>query len=403
MPRKARELGPLAVSRLTQPGLHMVGGVSGLGLQVLPSGGRSWILRATIGHRRREMGLGGYPDVTLARAREAARAARDAIRQGNDPIEIGQNARRALKQKSLASMSFRSAADAYITSHEAGWKNAKHREQWTATLGKYAFPVLGDVDVSLIGLPHVLRVLEPIWLTKTETANRLRGRLEMVLDWAAARGLRTGPNPARWRGHLDKLLAKPSKVRRTVHHRALPVDAMAAFMQALRANAGVGARALEFAILTAARSGEVRGATWSEIDLVNRVWQIEGSRMKAGREHRVPLSEAALKILTDLPQGRPGDRVFRAALGGSLSDMTLSAVLRRMEVDAVPHGFRSTFRDWAAERTLYPNEVAEMALAHTVGDKVEAAYRRGDLFEKRVRLMHDWAAFCEGRGAGSAS
>lgn len=374
----------------------MVGGVAGLALQVLPSGGRTWILRATIGNRRREMGLGGFPDVTLARAREAAREARDAIRRGIDPIEAGRDARRALKEKPLASMTFRSAAEAYISSHEASWKNAKHRSQWTATLDLYAYPVLGELDVSRIELPQILQVLEPIWTTKTETAKRLRGRLEMILDWATAREFRSGPNPARWRGHLDKLLAKPSKVRRIVHHRALPVDEMPAFMRRLRAAAGAGARGLEFAILTAARSGEVRGATWSEIDLRQRLWTIDGARMKAGREHRVPLSDAAAKVLEALPKGSADDPVFVASLGGRLSDMTIAAVLRRLKVDAVPHGFRSTFRDWAAERTHYPNEVAEMALAHAVGNKVEAAYRRGDLFEKRISMMRDWADFCAG-------
>ncbi|WP_374275820.1 tyrosine-type recombinase/integrase [Brevundimonas sp.] len=374
----------------------MVGGVAGLGLQVLPTGGRTWILRATIGTRRREMGLGGYPDVTLAREREAAREARDAIRRGVDPIEAGRDARRALKAAPLSVMTFRSAARAYIAAHEASWKNQKHRDQWSSSLRKYAYPVLGEVDVAEIELPHIMRVLEPIWLTKTETAKRLRGRLEMVLDWATAREFRAGPNPARWRGHLDKLLAKPSKVRRIVHHRALPVDDLPGFMQALRASEGAGARALEFAILTAARSGEVRGATWSEIDTTNRLWSIDGARMKAAREHRVPLSDAALRVLAALPSGGPDDPLFRAPLGGSLSDMTILSVVRRMGVDAVPHGFRSTFRDWAAERTTYPNEVAEMALAHTVGNKVEAAYRRGDLFEKRVEMMRDWAQFCEG-------
>lgn len=401
MPRKARELGPLAVSRLTQPGLHMVGGVAGLALQVLPSGGRSWILRATIGNRRREMGLGGFPDVTLARARDAAREARDAIRRGIDPIEAGRGARRALKEKPLVAMTFRSAAEAYIAAHEASWKNAKHRSQWTATLDLYAYPVLGELDVSKIESPQILKVLEPIWTTRTETANRLRGRLEMILAWATARELRSGPNPARWRGHLDKLLAKPSKIRQVVHHRALAVDEMPSFMRRLRAAEGAGARALEFAILTAARSGEVRGATWSEIDLRQKVWTIDGARMKAGREHRVPLSDAATNVLKTLPKGGANDPVFVASRGGALSDMTVAAVLRRLKVDAVPHGFRSTFRDWAAERTTYPNEVAEMALAHTVSNKVEAAYRRGDLLEKRIGVMQDWAHFCAGNAASS--
>ncbi len=396
MPRLQEPLGPLAVSRLIKPGLHAVGGVPGLALQVLPSGGRTWILRAVIGGRRREMGLGGYPGVTLARARESAREARDLIRRGIDPIEAAKAAREALKATPTVAYTFRAAAEAYIAAHAASWRNPKHRDQWTATLKNYAYPVMGKLDVSAIELPHVMRVLEPIWIEKTETAKRLRGRIEMVLDWAGARGFRSGPNPARWRGHLDKLLAKPSKVRRIVHHRALPIDGISAFMTRLRAADGVGARALEFAILTAARSGEVRGATWQEIDLDARLWTISAERMKGAREHRAPLSDAAVAVLRAMPQERPESYVFKAAHGGRLSDMTISAVLRRLDVDAVPHGFRSTFRDWVAERTSYPNEVAEMALAHAVGNKVEAAYRRGDLFEKRLAMMNDWGRFCAG-------
>ena len=394
MPKLREPLGPLAVSRLDKPGLHAVGGVPGLALQVLKTGGRTWILRTMIGTRRREMGLGGYPAVTLAMAKEAAREARDMIRKGTDPIEAAREARSALMITPTPQYTFQAAAEAYVSAHEAGWKNPKHRDQWTATLKKYAYPVMGKLDVAVIELPHVMRVLEPIWTKKTETAKRLRGRIEMVLDWAGARGFRSGPNPARWRGHLDKLLAKPSKVHRITHHRALPIDEMKAFMTQLRAAEGMGARALEFAILTAARSGEVRGATWKEIDLDARVWTISAERMKAAREHRAPLSNAAVSLLRSMPPGRPDAYLFKAAHGGRLSDMTISAVLRRMEVDAVPHGFRSTFRDWAAERTAYPNEVAEMALAHAVGNKVEAAYRRGDLFEKRLAMMDDWAKFC---------
>lgn len=394
MPRLTEPLGPLSVSRLSKPGLHAVGGVPGLALQVLPSGGRTWILRTIIGNRRREMGLGGYPAVTLAMAREAAREARELIRRGIDPIEAARETREALKVTPTVAYTFKAAAEAYIAAHEASWKNPKHRDQWTATLKNYAYPVMGMLDVAAIELSHVMRVLEPIWIKKTETAKRLRGRIEMVLDWAGARGFREGPNPARWRGHLDKLLAKPSKVHRIVHHRALPIDEISAFMIRLRDADGVGARALEFAILTAARSGEVRGATWREIDLDARLWTISAERMKAAREHRAPLSDAAVAVLKAMPPGRPDSYLFRAVHGGRLSDMTISSVLRRLDVDAVPHGFRSTFRDWVAERTAYPNEVAEMALAHAVGNKVEAAYRRGDLFEKRLAMMNDWAEFC---------
>jgi len=395
MPRKAKELGDMAVRKLAQPGVYFVGGVPGLALQVLPTGAKTWVLRAVIGGKRREMGLGGYPSVTLAGAREKARAAREKIDAGVDPIAERKAAKSALLASAAAAITFEEAAAQYVAAHESSWANDKHRAQWTSTLKTYAYPVIGKLAPGDVQLAHVLKILEPIWATKTETAKRLRGRIEQVLDAAHTRGQITGPwqNPARWRGHLDKLLAKPSRVAKVEHHRALAVGEVGAFMARLRKQEGQGAKALEFAILTAARSGEVRGATWAEIDLAAKVWTIPAERMKAGKEHRVPLSAAALELLNALPRMAGTDLVFPASRGGPLSDMTLSAVLRRMKVDAVPHGFRSAFRDWAAERTAYPNEVCEAALAHAVGNKVEAAYRRGDLFEKRSRLMADWAAF----------
>lgn len=394
MGKKAKELAPISVSRLVSPGLHFVGGVAGLALQILPTGGRTWILRATIGGRRRDMGLGGYPDVTLAGAREAARNARLLIKNGKDPIAEGRAAASSLRASLAKDVTFEQAARSYIAAHEPGWRNAKHAQQWRNTLASYAYPKIGALMVRDVELTHILAVLEPIWPEKTETATRLRGRIEQVLDWAAARGYRDGLNPARWRGHLDKLLARPSRVADVEHHAALPFTELGAFMQRLRDAKGMGARALEFAILTAARSGEVRGATWAEIDLKAAVWTVPGSRMKMGREHRVPLTPIAVGLLTALPRMAGTDFLFPAPRGGVLSDMTLSAVVRRMKVAAVPHGFRSTFRDWASECTNYPRDVAEMALAHAIGDKVEAAYRRGDLFEKRRRLMADWATFC---------
>lgn len=394
MARKAKELGPLAVSKLNTPGLYFVGGVAGLALQVLPTGGRTWVLRATMSGRRRDMGLGGFPDVPLADARAAARNARELIRTGKDPIEEARAAASAKLASRAKDLTFREAAAAYIAAHETGWRNAKHAAQWKSTLTTYAYPQIGSLLVRDVELTHVLSILEPLWSTKTETASRLRGRIEQVLDWATARGHREGLNPARWRGHLDKLLARPSKVTRVTHRAALPVAEVGEFFIALRAADGMGARALEFAILTAARSGEVRGATWAEIDLQAGIWTVPGNRMKAGREHRVPLSGPAIKLLQALPRVEGSALVFSAPRGGPLSDMTLTAVLRRMGVAAVPHGFRSTFRDWASERTNYPRDAAEMALAHTIGDKVEAAYRRGDLFEKRRRMMADWATFC---------
>jgi integrase len=394
MARKAKELSAVEVSRLKAAGMHAVGGVAGLYLQVKPPA-RTWVLRATIGEKRRDMGLGGFPDVPLAMAREKAREARLKIEQGIDPIEARREAKSALKATAAAARTFKQCSTAYIDAMSAEWRNPKHLQQWTNTLEQYANPVIGDMLVRDVQLPHVMRILEPIWRTKTETAKRLRGRLESVLDWATVRGYRTGDNPARWRGHLDTLLPAPNKVARREHHEAVPLDDMASFLAQLRAKPGLGARALEFLILTAARSGEVRGARWGEINIQQAEWLVPGERMKAGKDHRVPLSEPALKLLKSLPRVDGTDLVFPSTKNTPLSDMTLTKVMRDMGQQAVPHGFRSTFRDWASERTNYPREAAEMALAHTIGDKVEAAYRRGELFDKRKRMMADWAAFCE--------
>lgn len=393
MGRKATELSPLAVSRLKEPGLHFVGGVAGLALQVLPTGGRTWILRVTVGRRRRDMGLGGFPDVTLAGARDAARKARELIRQGEDPIELAKAAKKALLATSAKGMTFREAAEAFIATREVSWRNAKHKAQWSSTLKSYAYPVIGNLSVADIDLPHISKVLDAIWTTKTETATRLRRRVELVLDWATTRGLRSGPNPARWEGNLSTLLPRPSTFSKPVHRPALAIQDMPSFMAQLRDAEGMGARALTFAILTAARSGEARGATWTEIDLERSIWSIPASRMKSRREHRVPLSRPALALLHSLPRIAGNDLVFPAPRGKELSDMTLSAVMRRMKAPAVPHGFRSTFRDWAAEYTSYPRELVEMALAHSLG-KVEGAYWRSDVLEKRRRLAEDWASFC---------
>lgn len=395
MPKKARELAPIEVQRLTKPGMHTVGGVAGLYLQVLPTGARSWVLRVMVAGKRRDMGLGGFPDVTLAQAREKAREARATIEQGIDPIAQRAAARSTLAASRGATVTFEEAARQFIAAKSAEWKNAKHGQQWTNTLETYAHPVIGKLACADVALPHVLKILEPIWTTKTETATRLRGRIESVLDWATVRGFRKGENPARWKGHLDKILPAPGKVAKVEHHDAVAVDSLGAFIQDLRKREGIAARALEFLILTAARSGEVRGAVWSEIDMAGRVWTIPAERMKASKEHRVPLSDEALRLLEALPRIAGSDLVFPSPRGFVLSDMTLTAVMRRMSREEVPHGFRSTFRDWAAERTNYPREVAEMALAHTIGNAVEAAYRRGDLFEKRARMMAEWAKFCD--------
>lgn len=395
MPKKARELTALEVARLAAPGLHAVGGVAGLALQVKDSGARSWSLRVVVGRARREIGLGGFPSVTLAQAREKARRLREGIEQGADPVDERRAARSALIAAQGKALTFKAAADAYIEAQEAGWKNAKHGQQWRSTLETYAYPVMGGLLVRDVAMPHVLAVLEPIWREKTETASRLRGRIEKVLDWAKGRGYRSGDNPAAWKGNLDAQLAAPRKVATVEHHPALPAAEMHAFMLRLREVGGMGARALEFAILTAARSGEVRGAHWSEIDLNAKVWTVPAGRMKASKEHRVALSAAAVRLLKALPR-IDGGHVFPSSKGGALSDATLAAVLRRMGIPpdkAVPHGFRSTFRDWAGEHTSHPREVIEQALAHRLKDKAEAAYARGDLMEKRRRLMEDWAAF----------
>lgn len=394
MPKKAKELSAIEVKSLTDVGLHFVGGVAGLGLQVQATGGRSWILRVKVGSKRRDMGLGGFPDVPLAEARAAARAARATIKAGTDPIEDARAKRSALKASQAAALTFEQCAVEYIKAQRSGWKNDKHAQQWENTLSTYAYPHLGSILVKDIGLPNVLAVLKPIWETKTETASRLRGRLESVMDWATAHGYREGLNPARWRGHLDKILPKRSKVAVVEHREALAASEMGAFMVKLRSMDGIGPKALEFAILTAARSGEVRGATWDEFDLNAKMWTIPGTRMKAGKEHRVPLSDEALAIVEARPRVVGSPYVFAAIRGGQLSDMTLSAVTRRMGAACVPHGFRSSFRDWVSERTSYPGDMAEMALAHAISDKVEAAYRRGDMIDKRRQMMSDWAKFC---------
>jgi integrase len=340
------------------------------------------------------MGLGGYPDVKLSEARERAREARARVVGGIDPIAERQAVESRLRAANTGALTFAQCAERYVEAHRGGWKNAKHAAQWSATLETYACPVMGRLLVRDVELSHVLAALEPIWTAKAETASRLRGRIESVLDWAKARGYRSGDNPARWRNHLDHLLPATGKVARVKHHRALSIGEVGGFMRQLRASEGQGARCLEFAILTAARSAEARGATWSEIDIDEATWTVPAERMKGGREHRVPLSEPVLAMLKSQPRVAGSDLVFVSPRGVVLSDMTLTAVTRRLGINAVPHGFRSTFRDWTSERTGYPRDVAEMALAHAIGDKVEAAYRRGDLFEKRRRMMRDWAAFC---------
>ncbi len=380
---------------LVKPGRY--GDGKGLHLHVRDAGRRAWVLRYMRDGKTRDMGLGPYPDVSLAEARDKAEEARRLIRAGADPLQQREEATLARKAAAAQAITFQDVAGRYVAAHEGTWRNAKHRWQWGATLEAHAFPVIGALSVAAMDTGAVMRVLEPIWREKPETASRLRGRLELVLDYAAARGWRTGENPARWRGHLANLLPKPGKLRAVEHHAALPWGEVGAFMAELREQTGTAARCLELVILTAARTGEAIGARWVELDLMAGMWTVPRERMKVGAEHRVPLSRATLAVLEAQRAGAgEGEYVFPGARAGRpLSNMAMAMLLRRMRGDGITvHGFRSAFRDWTAESTAYPREVAEAALAHTLRDKVEAAYRRGDLFEKRRRLMEEWATFC---------
>lgn len=394
MPKQAKELSALEVKRIAKPGLHAVGGVAGLHLRVYPSGTKAWVLRTTIAGRRRDIGMGGYPTTTLAQARERAREDLDKIRQGEDPIRKRQEARATLMAAQRKSILFREATYQRYRDKESEFRNAKHRQDWISSLERYAFPVIGDLPLHAIEVAHILEILRPYWTDKTETLTRVRQRIESVFSWATANRYYDGPNPATWKNNLEHLLPAPGKVRRQGRMAAIPWQEVPAFVADLRNREGMGARALEFIILTAARSGEARLATWDEVDFETRVWRIPASRMKAREDHTVPLSEDAVALLKALPRFEGSDYVFTAPRGGALSDMSISAVCRRMGVNAVPHGFRSSFRDWTAEASSYPHEVAEKALAHKIPSAVERAYRRGDLLEKRRRMMEDWARFC---------
>ncbi|OTP72363.1 Integrase [Caballeronia sordidicola] len=346
-----------------------------------------------VGGKRREIGLGPYPAVGLKDAHIKAQAKRNDIEAGIDPVLARKEAASRLLASQALEITFEDAAKRFMKAKSSEWSNVKHGEQWKNTLAEYAYPVLGKMMVRHINREHVLLVLEPIWTSKTETASRLRGRIENVLDWARVKGFRSGDNPAAWRGNLDHLLSKPSKTKIVRNHPALPIEEMGDFMVALRLMKSAAARCLEFAILTAARSGEARGATWGEFDLDKGIWSVPADRMKAKKEHRIPLSEAAIAVVKGMPKIKDCDLVFASPTGKVLSDMTLLAILRRSELEATPHGFRSTFRDWAGEYTNYPRELAEVALAHVKGDSSEAAYWRGDVLDRRRRMMSDWAAF----------
>ena len=368
-----------------------------------PTVSKGWIFRYTMAGKTRDAGLGGYPTIGLAKARQEAERCRRLVAAGIDPIKARKDECQAALIAAAKAITFEQCAQAFIAGHEAGWRNGKHRQQWTNTLKTYAYPVFGPLPVGAIDTSLVMKVLEPIWVTKPETAGRVRGRIERVLDWAKVSGYRDGENPARLRGHLDNLLPKKSKVHRVRHHAALPYRDVGTFMAKLREETSISARALLLLALTATRTSETLEATWNEIDLKERVWTIPAERMKVEKEHRVPLSPWAVAILKAMAEFRTGNFVFAGAKPGRpLSNMVLAMLLRRMGYeDITVHGFRSAFRDWAAERTSYPREVAEMALAHKIPNAVEAAYRRGDLFEKRRKLMEAWAQYC-GRNVTSA-
>lgn len=397
MPKRAEGLIGKTL-RTLGPGMHGDGG--GLYLRVIPSGGRSWVFRYSLNGRRRDMPLGSLDTFTLSDARERARQARQQVADGIDPIDA-RAATKAEAAKPKPGRTFEAVAQRFIAANEPGWRNEKHVLQWRSTLATYILPIIGTLDVDEIETSHVLEILSPIWSTKPETASRVRGRIEAILDAAKVQGLRKGENPARWRGHLSALLPAKRKVRRVKHHASLPYPEMPGLWPRLEAADGMSAWALRFAILTATRSGEVRGALWSEIDLDAGLWTIPAERMKAEKEHRVPLSEPALAILRTMQGIQTCDLVFPGRRKQALSDMALAMVLRRMQLDVTVHGFRSSFRTWVAEETSIPVDIAEAALAHTPPNAMIEIYQRGDLLKRRRQLMDAWAAFVTTPAAGS--
>lgn len=411
MSKRAKELSAIEVKRMNQPGFHAVGGVSGLHLRINDGEGKSWILRTLVKGKRRDIGLGGFPDVPLVEARNLARESKESIRAGADPVEERIAARRRAKVEILQGLTFSEAVNDYLGSNKLdGLTNDKHRAQWGSTLRTYAIPHIGHMRLSDITAIDVKAALDPIWAEKHETATRVRMRIETVLTWATVAGHRNGENPARWKGNLSEMLPKFKTTEVQTNHPALPIDLVATWHAALSVREGIAAKALSFLTFCAARSGEVREAMWSEIDLNQKLWTVPAARMKAKKEHRVPLSAAAVALLTDMPRFSDSPYVFPSPRGKAMSDMTLSAVMKRMHTDeiqagrpgwldprldrpAVPHGLRSTFKDWVSERTDYASDMAEIALAHKVGNAVEQAYRRGDMIEKRRVMMEAWARF----------
>lgn len=393
MPKRAPELTAVQVKRLAQKkGFHAVGGVSGLYLNVTDTLATSWILKKKVGNRRPEYGLGAYPDVTLAGARDKARQYVEMIGEGIDPKAAKAAARSALVAEQAKAVTFRQVATRFIAKKSKEYKTAIQTDKLTHRLETYAYPHIGQMLVADIERAHIIGMLKPIWETKTETATRVRANVERVLDLAGAEGLRGGDNPARWAGNLELSLPQPNKVAKVEHFKALAVGDMAEFMKQLRALDYMGAKALQFSILTAARSGEMRLATWEEIDFRAKVWTIPAERMKGGRVHKVPLCASAVKLLKSIP--RDSDYIFHNTKGGRISDVSVSKVPKQLGYDVTAHGFRATFRTWAQEHTSYPEEVPELALAHVNSDRTRAAYARSELIDKRRDLMNDWEQFC---------
>ena len=401
MAKAINKLKALYLTQKLKPGRYSDG--DGLWLQVTQTGSKSWLFQYAMSRRTRQMGLGSARTVSLAEARDLAADLRKLVSQGKDPLAVRDAEQAKARAEHARAICFREAAEQFIEQRKLGWRNAKHAAQWKSTLSTYAYPVIGDVAVGAIDRGMILAILEPIWTTKTETAVRLRSRMENILDAAKARGWRAGDNPAAWRGHLDKILPARRAVQKVRHHPAAPYCEIPGLMAELRGRNDQSAKALEFTILTACRTGEAIGARWDEIDFAQKTWIIPAERMKAGREHRVPLSARALELVKGLPRERDNPFVFLGNKPGKhLSNMAMLELIRDLRPGLTVHGFRSSFRDWTSEQTSYSREVAEMALAHAISDKSEASYRRGDLLEKRRRLAEDWSKYCRDKVARGA-
>ncbi|MDR6657792.1 integrase [Tardiphaga robiniae] len=386
------KLAATKVARISKPGRY--GDGAGLWLQVAKAGSKSWIFQFTSQGRERQLGLGSLATVSLADARKKAKAARDLVAEGVDPIEAKQAQRQQAIVADAKRVTFEEAAEGYMAAHGPSWRNEKHRAQWASTLKTYAYPTIGKVALPDIDTPMILKLLKPIWTTKPETAGRVRGRIENILDAAKAEGNRTGDNPARWKGHLDHLLPALTKIKAVKHHAAMPYGDMAKFMASLKMRTGISVRALEVLILTASRTGALIGMRDEEVDFAERVWTVPASRMKTGKEHLVPLSDRTIAILKSVEREKGNPHFFAGLSKGShISNMAMLALMKHVAPDYVPHGFRSTFTDWANETTATPHHVVEMALAHSIQSKTERAYRRGTLFEKRRELMNAWSAY----------